>query len=604
MTKPILVLSCPIQIRNLIKQHPESINTFHLCVMTNDGLLTYETYAQKLDVGLHDVVAPDLYAQNHKRQARKLLCSLSDGRPEHFVILEQQFLECFMAIAGNTKKKQTAFLTELGPSYICDENLPPHELEIKLQRVISYASKQAAIGFQKEIYYRSGISNGNEMGFVQAGCAVGTSLARVSSESKADLFSDLLYHADRSPLFVDNGLIRFFRQGVYKSTEWVFEQYRNMIVNLPSCKSKNISIVIPDDPLCPDNALQTVIKHKEDITWLRKRCSVILPIHRCTNIQAQAHRLMKVLNYPVNIRLGIPCLNKKDTDFRLTIGEIDKLMSLRNPKGGKLFNEIHYFAMSDVTAKNVLEPRLLLANLHGYEGNAIHLDCCRIGAIFGKTKNGLLKGSQLQNDILQEHEDTYTKYLQDLADNPTVPLSLKKETNEYISTIDKPSQHGNDRTCVNTHNAIEFASLHSLMFEDDEKESNGNSYDEEFHDDRLCTHFTDDFYNLINEDEIWQAVALYNLLLQDYQNLQLPTFEKGEEEEAVNILMMMVGQRSVDTLLYEQLKKVSWQELVKEMETLSPDYLRLEVFSRMFKEPQSNSLQMGFNFTAKMKKCA
>ncbi|MEZ8733893.1 hypothetical protein [Vibrio sp. 10N.239.312.D08] len=268
------------------------------------------------------------------------------------------------------------------------------------------------------LFFRSGVASMPELGYLDAGEAIGTSLAHCNVYKSVKLKNEILEGAKTTKVFWDNGLITMHNQGKEIDTDWVFEQYSQLMQEAGLQAAKNISVVIPDAPFSESNALNIIARHKEEIIKLTNQCDVILPVHKYDDPAAFAYKALQTLDFPENIRLGVPCLEKTGLDLMLPHETIESLFNAKrsvpsptakNPdkiKKVPLFSSVHYFGLSDATAPSKIKPRLQLAEMYfGLNTNSVTLDACRTTALFGRGR----KGSLLQNELIKESDKNVIK---------------------------------------------------------------------------------------------------------------------------------------------------------------------------------------------------
>lgn len=367
----------------------------------------------------------EAFSAIHKKGALKLLREQAKKSSTLFVCMSNDYLAAFDAMVGDDPIK-TVGLDNL---YVSREHEGIGELRGRVKRVIDFVKSEQCI--EDATYFRSGIANKNELGLVSGGCDVGISLARVSTTKQTELFSQLLEATKTQALFIDNGLITKIKKGLPLDHEGIFTEYEKIIfsLGLPKAQTQNISIVVPDSTDSTEEALSIVKQFKKRILALSKRCRVILPIHRCDDIGTHAFNMLKELNFSQNITIGVPCLQESNLDLALSIAQIERVLSVKHPKTKeKLVKSVHFFGMSDATYKGKLNPRLLVAKLNQIPAEQLSLDACRVTAIFGKTKNGVRKGSRWLNII--ENASTATSRTDCVQTKEFNTHTFEKEQND------------------------------------------------------------------------------------------------------------------------------------------------------------------------------
>ncbi|ENY5205596.1 hypothetical protein ACEZNP_001609 [Vibrio parahaemolyticus] len=274
-------------------------------------------------------------------------------------------------------------------------------------------------------FFRSGVASSAELGYLDAGQAIGTSLAHCNMDKMKSLTSSIIDGSRTHKVFWDNGLITLLRKGKVIDTSWVFEQYKRLIA-AAGTGGPNISIVIPDAPQCKHTALDLINKHTADIRWLAERCDVILPVHKYDDSVEFAKEAMQIIGHDYRIRLGVPCL-ENELDLLLPLDVIESLLQAKH-NDKPLFASMHYFGLSDVSHKNKLHPRLLLAKMYlGQTDNSISLDACRTTALFGRGRKG---------DMLQKHiQDNEPKISRKLKIN-VYQAFLSPDDEDYQPELD------------------------------------------------------------------------------------------------------------------------------------------------------------------------
>ncbi|KIF53367.1 DUF6884 domain-containing protein [Vibrio owensii] len=471
------------------------------------------------------------YVERHSQNALKQLTQAS-GERALYVVLSNDYLSMFKSLMGN---KLDAVLAKYHSHYICESHRGIGDLRGALKRIINHVVKEPR-DKPERIWFRSGVANMAEIGFIASGNDVGTSLAHVNSNKQTDLLSVILDSTKTGrKVFVDNGLITLLNKGKEIDTDWVFAEYSRLIASLKPRHAKNVWIVVPDDVASNENAVAILRKHSRQIRQLAKKCNVILPIHRAPDIRQHALSLMSELKFG-KVWLGIPCLTKKNLDLALSTREIDQLLTLKSPTGEMLFPRVHFFGMSEATYKSKLNPRLLLADLHNAE---VSLDCCRTASVFGKTTNGLRKGSQLAENLKEDH--------------------IKQQV-----TKSKGYQEW--------------------------------SFNMEFHNPESSPFVTADFYDMINTDQILLWWDVYNLAMKNHPMLQESRqWSENEIDDAIEVAWNLTSQRTVDVILFEELKKLNWARFkhhVEQLTELSGFDARFNAIKELFMTNKKMSVQV------------
>lgn len=451
------------------------------------------------------------FSKTHSVAMRKLLKRVASEQRDLYVIMSNDYLNAFDIAIGC--KQSEKILKSFRSAYVCRGHRGVGDLRGSLTRAMNLVKSEQDF---EPVYFRSGVANDPELGFVAAGCATGGSLAYLNTEksSKLSLLSSLLESAKHAPFFLDNGIITKERQKKVVNPDWVFDQYEAIIGTTERAQGKNISIVVPDDVRCNEAAVAIVRKYKKRILALSKKCTVILPVHRSKDIRAHALNLMAELNFETNIRLGVPCLQKGDLDFSLPSKDIDALLAVNNPKTGeRLFQSVHFFGMSEATSKLKLSSCLKIAEMHQVE---TFLDCCRTTAIFGKLKSGKPRaGSALQNSILEGHK-----------------VEQAVNSDIFIEHTYHSEYHEKDS---------------------DSRVSNSPVYDA--------------IFDLIQPETILDFIKVYNELVKS-----VPAFEMrddwvdGEFEEACEFAWELVNTPAIESYLFEAMKKKDWKTFYAKIE--------------------------------------
>ncbi len=400
----------------------------------------------------------------------------------------------------------------------------------------------------KPTYFRSGVASMAELGYLDAGQSIGTSLAHCNNNKMVHLKQELLKGAAEHKIFWDNGLITLLRQGKTIDTDWVFGQYKELITSA-GANAKNIHIVIPDSPLCEQTALDIIYRHRTDIQWLMNRCNVILPVHNYIKPVEFADSALIMLDYPDNIRLGVPCLENQEIDLLLPLDTIEQLLQAKH-NNLPLFNSIHFFGLSDVSAKNKLNPRLLLANMYlGHNEGFASLDACRTTALFGTGRKGTATQKQIEKEEAKVVEHT------------SVELS------KVFRTEDDEDFTESDREHLEALDTFDKEEIEQYMLK---------------------------FWDLLSDDEATEEVEawfnIYNeLVKEDGVTYQLE-FDSSDSFESVYRAKQFVDTIHVQNLIeqrwYETFQKPKSAETVKVVHhiKLSPTVARRMAICKIFKE--------------------
>lgn len=557
MTKPTLIIGCSAKkldtttnafnlyqgglYQMLRSSFGNPTKHFNILILSaKHGLISAEDEIKPYDLKMvkrNDTESIKLFAKNKQKNAIKLLNQHSKSGGDFFALLSNDYLAAFDSMLDGS-----GVLKKFRSYYISRNHQGIGELRGRLNRVINLVKNP--LPTNDEVYFRSGVANVSELGYVAAGCDIGCSLAHCNTTKNTTLLASLLDSTKHSRLFIDNGLVTKHRQGKELNLDEVFSEYEKIIHSVPLVQSRKISIVVPDDVKSNANALEIVVQYSKVISRLAKRCEVILPIHRSDDMKTHTLAMMKALRFNKNIRVGIPCLTKHDCDFALSTAQIDALLSAKRANGEKAVSQVHFFGMSDSTSKEKLQCRLTLARLHGLSGEAVSLDACRTLALFGYTKNGLRKGSKEERRLQTEHEK-------------------KQATNSQM-----------------------FVS-HSYKAEQLCKKSSG--------------FITQDLYDLINEDEVALFWLAYNEAMKDHPALLVDaSFDASEVSESMELAWQVTSQRTVDELLFESLKQSKWKDFtyLLDITAMESREARFESIRNIFKTDQQVPVQMQLNLVA------
>lgn len=472
--------------------------------------------------------ALDSFVTSHHKNARALIKKLAGDR-HIYTLLSNNYLCAFKTLLGSDLTKA---LSNFKASYVSEGHRGIGDMRGRLCRIIELENKRTVL---MPVIFRSGISNESELAYLQAGCAVGSSLAQTSTTASTKILTTLLTHLDRSPLFLDNGLIQAHNRNLKLDASWVFSEYLRIARQLSPAKRKNLYVVIPDDVHSNEEALRIIKTHASEIRQLIKLTNVIVPIHRSDDIRSHVQSICKIVRSKKLIA-GIPCLTKPGMDFALSISDIDSIFSERRPNGEPLFKRCHFFGMSEKTIKNKLSPRLLVANMHGL---SVSMDANRTTACFGKNRAGNIAEKQIAEGYIK------TQVIQ---------------SNPY-------------------------------------KEHN---FAKEFHDADQELYVTADFYSMINEDDIFDWITIYNELMSEHEQLQITTtFSEDEIKDLVQQSWDLTSQKYVDHLVFSELKKVNWElfkHKLNNLHDIPPSLRRYEAIAQLFSEQTKTRVpvQMAF----------
>nr|CAH7372065.1 conserved hypothetical protein [Vibrio chagasii] len=646
--KPVLVISCSDKkldnkapafdiyeggiFKMLRANMPNPLDFFEILILSAEhGLLSaddvIEPYDKRMRSRKKDKELAD-YAKKHGDAAKKLLYKVSRQSRDVYVALSNDYLAAFDLMLGGEEGVQK-LLSRFQNHYVSRGHTGIGDLRGRLGRIIKNVTSKCEFPITN---FRSGVANLPELGYLAAGCDVGASLAHTNRAKGTDLLSALLGATKASRLFLDNGIITMVNEGKQIDTDWVFDEYEAIIDSLKPSQAKNVSIVVPDDVFDNQMALEIIHKYAPRILKLASKCDVILPVHRSGDIKKHALSMMEALKFKKGIRLGVPCLTKKDLDFALSVKDIDTLLSLKNPKfdGVPLFEKVHFFGMSEATGKMKLQPRLLTAKLHGVE---LSVDCCRTTAVFGKTKNGYRKGTvatmQIEKDHLKEQVESSEVYMSHTfeVENGTNPQSVGFEFKhltdmingdevfmfvELFNALIAETEHylildefDDTDEAIDACNAmivqpdVEYIVMsqiggvdwnkfktrvvlnHELECKEARKEGLRDLIDivqdlsvySEFNIDQSATgedDVTGSMYESLYEDDLKTFSSQYNELMVDYPSLKVDNSRRdyGTKDD-VELLYQLVGKREVQEILFNKLKNSNWESFLEKMSDVS-----------------------------------
>ena len=473
------------------------------------GLVHADTVIEPYDKKMHSrkyQADIDAYADRHRCAFNKALKPFADDGRDIYICLFNDYLAAFQSILQrgakteeDKRKRRNEFFNKFAYHYMSEKPIGIGDLKGRLKRCLFAATNNT---FKEPVWFRSGIANRSELGYLAAGQDLGTTLARVNTSKSTDLLAALIEGTKNVKLFIDNGLITLVNKGHEIDDMWVFDEYEKIINALPRKQLKNISIVVPDDPFNPQNAIDIVRRHKTRILKWSHLMEVIVPIHQCDDIRKQGLDTWAVLGYSPKVRLGIPCLKNSKIDFELPLADINALLALKNPKkkNAPLFNKVHFFAMSEYTDSNKLKSRLAMAKLYDLD---VSLDCARTAALFGH-----------------------------------------KSSKRYGSVV-----------------AAELTDAHIEKHMPSSKQYQAYSYQDEFYQADHSPLVSDELYDLLmdklNSEAVIEFYGLYNALLADQPMLQMPMPDEDDCEEAVEVMWQMLGHRAVREALFEAQKRIN-----------------------------------------------
>lgn len=391
------------------------------------------------------------FVDEHKKEAYKLLSQFKSKNRKVYIALTNEYLTALDAMFSATNFDK--LLRSFHCVYTSRNHVGIGVVLGRLKKIISLVTNAEAL--PTPVLFRSGLANADEfVGFINSKPDIGTSLAYVSDIKSPHLLQYMIQSLKLgNKVFLDNGLITALGSGLKLDNDDVFNRFIAIVKSLKLSLSKNLSLVIPDDPFSPENSVEIVRKYAQEIKWLSTRCNVNLPIHRAADIQEHAHNLLKELKFNTNITVGIPCkahINK--VPVRLNISDIQLLFELRQklkPKNGKaqrgklLFHSAHFLGLSEVSPGTIYQERVDLANMHNIE---MSCDACRLRAIFGAEETSGRKGSVMSRKVHSELKEINTKtsnYFfnydrEHEFDEPVIHEHLlsefEKDTNAFVKT--------------------------------------------------------------------------------------------------------------------------------------------------------------------------
>ncbi|WP_224067925.1 hypothetical protein [Vibrio penaeicida] len=329
-----------------------------------------------------DKAAIRKYLKAHKTAIANDLEKLIDTDRDIYIFLAKKQLNILEACFPKGRFK--AYLSKFRKYYVFSE---------REDSSLTEALKRVLVSMHSTPYpyriYRSGVSNVEELAYCQHANPVGVSLHYVNTKKNLDLLHAILKYAESVPVFIDNGIVSKLAVGQDVDTGFVFEEYEKIIRNVTQKTAKNITLVIPDSPFNPSHAIKLIRQNRQSILFLLSRCKLILPIHKTYPFET-IKELVELLNCHKNIVLGVPCLQNKNADLRLSLDKIESLFRLKVSLNGKrrpAFKAVHFLGMSEFCASSKLKPRLMLSQIYNVKCS---LDAGRTVSVFGyyQTKDG------------------------------------------------------------------------------------------------------------------------------------------------------------------------------------------------------------------------
>jgi hypothetical protein len=357
-----------------------------------------ETYDIKM---ADDEYSQMAFAKAHKAKANKLLKQYAYNKSRVYMILYNNYQAAFDKMNLSALK---LFKTVYKSTAARGVGVHRGRLKKIIQSNLAKATSPTI--------FRSGCANVNEFnGFLMGNQHIGTSLAYLNKKHVMSYIVDEL--KAKHDIFVDNGLITAVNKNIDINESDIFANYSKIVKSVRSAQS--LLAVIPDNPFNADEAIAIVERNKADIRHLAKRCQLVLPVHNTEirTVAEQAKLLMSVIG-KAQITLGIPCLNKGDNKWRMSLENIESLFALKHADGRPLFTRVHFLGLSDVSKGGVYEERLLLAQMYNVNFSC---DASRITAIFGNQEECKRAGNREIRDIQrdQSEKEFHNTYSPDLA---------------------------------------------------------------------------------------------------------------------------------------------------------------------------------------------
>jgi hypothetical protein len=315
------------------------------------------------------------FAKTHKLTATKLLKQYASKETEMYILLTKEYRAAFdlMNITQLSKFKMV---------YTSDNARGIGDHRGRLKKIINAKLEPR----NPPVLFRSGCANEDEFHSLSVtGNAIGTSLAYTHKNNKSNKVLTYTLDAIKSniPTFIDNGLITAITQKREFIPKEAFDNYVALVGSIKN--TKNVSIVVPDNPTDNDSALEIIKNNKKAIKWLSSRCQVILPIHK--GIQRtpleQLKCIIDILGEPTvrKLTLGVPCKNEGDKQWKLPMSDIESLFQFKGEDKKYLLSKAHFLGLSEFSKSRAFEERVALSAMYNIDMSA---DACRFGAIFGK----------------------------------------------------------------------------------------------------------------------------------------------------------------------------------------------------------------------------
>lgn len=417
-TKPLLIINCSDlkklgvhaaydlyqgKIFSLINSNCRDIREYAdvLIMSAKHGLITADAQIAHYNLEMPNIGTLEMneFIKTHKKSATVLLKEkLTKGR-DCYVCLTLKYQHAFDHLTENGLKSRFKGLNYLYVSRNCGGI---GYMRGRVKGIVNAIVNKACI---KPVIFRSGVANADEaIGYLSAGCNIGTSLAYFDSKPFLPYFISNSLKSQYS--FIDNGVITAMNKGENVTPNDVFANYKNIIDRLTVEQASRLSLVVPDDILFPTKSLKVVTDHAKAIIALANRCQVMIVVHKCGNVVNHATNMLEALNYHPNITLGVPSRLSIDTGFegldkihpRLSLSDIERLLEMKvsikpNSKVKRpVWRRVHFLGLCEKSGQAYMD-RLNLAAQYGYM--TPHFDTCRTPALIGNEKKSNLLGTKL-----------------------------------------------------------------------------------------------------------------------------------------------------------------------------------------------------------------
>lgn len=427
--KPLLIINCSDHkksgknhkaydlykgsIFSLINSNCENIHDHAeiLILSAKHGLITADKLIDTYNLTIREIGSAN-FIKNHKQEAIALLKSkLTKGR-DCYVCLTNDYQQAFDSFINKGFKSR---IKNLNYFYVSRNCGGIGYMRSRVKGIVKAIVESERI---KPVIFRSGVANADEaVGYLSAGCNIGTSLAYFDSRPYLPFFISNSLKSHES--FIDNGVITAIKKGNKVTPNDVFANYKNFVGKLTDQQASRLTIVVPDDLLFPTKSIELVIAHAKSIQELADRCQVMLVIHKCNDVVKYARKILEALNYHSNLTLGIPCRLGIETqikglekiDPRLDLTDVEKLLEMkistgRNDKSKRpVWRRVHFLGICERSGQAYTD-RLNLAVQYGYMEP--RFDTCRTPALLGNEKTSNLQGTKLLrlSKALIEHNKT------------------------------------------------------------------------------------------------------------------------------------------------------------------------------------------------------